>query len=154
MNIKSHSKEFFLIGILCLSLSACAKNISTCETSINDSIWQTFHGEGISDAVISFRKNGVYEQAVDLLGKPDKIIKNKDAEELIWVVGNRRSSKTFQCGKLTNETYQVSYELTKISLVGGRKAKCNLEVINFIGDKASPDPFTEAPVTSETMGCD
>lgn len=154
MNVKLNSANFSMLSVICLFLAACASNTSACETSVSDSIWQTFRGEEISGKVIYFRKKGAYEQAVELLGKPDKNIQHGDVKELVWIVGNRRSSKTFQCGKLTDETYQVSYELTKVSIADGRVGKCSLEVLNFIGPNESPDPFLEAPITSESMACE
>lgn len=144
----------FIMGSALMALCGCAHSEQTCVERSEDGAWAVIGGRDlVTDLDRYLRSDRTRKSAEEILGSPERATSTADDDHLTWIRGKRRSGKTYSCGRLVEETFQVTYGLVDVVYNKDSVKSCVVRVMSFIGPDREPSPERDQPLLVEQVSC-
>lgn len=145
----------FAFGFVFVVLCGCAHSEQVCVERSEDSAWAVIGGRDlVADLDRYLRSDRARKSAEEILGSPERVTSIADVDHFTWIRGRRRSGKTYSCGRLVGETFQVTYGLIDVAFNGDSVKSCDVRLMSFIGPDREPNPESDQPLLVEQVSCE
>lgn len=143
-----------IFGSALVVLCGCAHSEQACVERSEDSAWAVIGGRDmVADLDRYLRSDRTRKSAEEILGSPERVTSIAGVDHLTWTQGKRRSGKTYSCGRLVEETFQVTYGLIDVAFNGDSAQSCDVRLMSFIGPDSEPNPASDQPLLVEQASC-
>ena len=144
----------FVFGFALLVLCGCAHSKQACVERSEDSAWAVIGGRDlVADLDRFLRSDRTRKSAEEILGSPERVTSVADVDHLTWTRGKRRSGKTYSCGLLVEETFQVTYGLINVVFNRDSVKNCDIRLMSFIGPDREPNPESDQALLVQQASC-